>query len=108
MKVTLTSATGGVFQMEIGSDLVVRDLLALAELETDIPQTEMLLVHNMAPMVEPMKTVREYGVEEGDVIVVSRMEGGGVAVRDPVAGPSRTSQVRTKKGVAHSPLLQFS
>ena len=94
MKVTLTSFSGGIFPLDISADLVVRDLLALAELETEIPQAELLLVHNMAPMVEPMKTVQEYGVEDGDVITVSRVEGG----VSEAAGLSQAPQVSLREG----------
>lgn len=76
MKVTLTSNTGGVFSLEVGAELTVRDLQALAEIETGIEQSEMLLVHNMAPLLDPLRMLGDCGLEEGDVIVVSRIEGG--------------------------------
>ena len=85
MKITITSDTGGVFPLEIGADLTVRDLQALVELETGIPQTELLLIHNMAPLVELTKTVGECGVE-GGIIVASRVDGG-VTMNDPVTLP---------------------
>jgi hypothetical protein len=85
MKVTLTSENGDVFRLEIGVDLTVQDLQALAELETAIPQDQMLLIHNMAPLADPRRPLTQYGVEEGDVIMVSRLEGGGV---DPTTRPA--------------------
>jgi DNA damage-inducible protein 1 len=86
MKVTLTSENGDVFRLEIGVDLTVQDLQALAELETAIPQDQMLLIHNMAPLADPRRPLTQYGVEEGDVIMVSRLEGGGV---DPTTRPAQ-------------------
>ena len=82
MQITITSDTGRVFPLEVGNDLTIRDLQALVELETSIPLSELLMVHNMAPMIQVMKTVGQYGVEEGDIIVVSRVEGG-VTLSDP-------------------------
>ena len=94
MKVTLTSENGGVYPLDVGAELTVRDLAALAELETAIPQDEMLLVHNMAPLGDPLRPLREYGVEEGDVIVVSRLEGE-AHVSDPPTAGSSSSQGAT-------------
>ena len=88
MKINIASSGGEVFPLEVGADLTIQDLQALTELETDVPQAEMLLVHNMAPLVELTKTVVECGVEEGDVIMVSRVEGG-VAQ----SNPTHSSQV---------------
>ena len=85
MKVTLTSENGDVFPLEIGADLTVQDLQALAELETAIPQDQMLLIHNMAPLADPRRPLTQCGVEEGDVIMVSRLEGGGM---DPTTRPT--------------------
>ena len=82
MQITITSDTGRVFPLEVGNDLTIRDLQALVELEMSIPQSELLMVHNMAPMIEAMKTVGQYGVEEGDIIMASRVEGG-VTLSDP-------------------------
>ena len=82
MQITVTTNDGGVFPLDIGSDLTLEDLQALLEPETGIKKSELLLVHNMAPMTETGKTLREYGVEEGDIIVASRMEGG-VLLSDP-------------------------
>lgn len=85
MKVTLTSDDGGVFPLDIGADLTVQDLRALAELETQIPQDEVLLVHNTAPLVDLTKKLSECGVEEGDIIVASRVEGGVTQTMQPPA-----------------------
>ena len=82
MKINIASSGGEVFPLEVGAGLTIQDLQALAELETDVPQAEMLLIHNMAPLVA------ECGVEEGDVIMVSRVEGG-VAQ----SNPTQSSQV---------------
>ena len=81
--------------MDIGTDLTVQDLRALAELETRIPQEEVLLVHNMAPLVDLTKTVSECGVEEGDIIVASRVEGG---VAQTMPGSSQPPAVLNNPG----------
>ena len=108
MKINITSSSGEVSPLEVGADLTVQDLQALAELETRVPQAEMLLVHNMAPLVELTKTVAECGVEEGDVIVVSRVEGG-VTLSDPTQ-VSSVSGLNTLFGppVSCSPSLPLS
>ena len=76
MQITVTTEDGKVFPLDISNELTLQDLQALLELETGIAQHELLLVHTMSPMVEREKTLAGYGVEEGDVIMVSRVEGG--------------------------------
>lgn len=91
---TLMSEGGDVYRLlEVGSDLTVRDLQALAELETSVPVDEMLLVHNMAPLANPLLPLTQCGVEEGDVIMVSRLEGGVANVSTPPTQTTSSSQV---------------
>ena len=105
MKITLASSTGEIYPLEIGADLPVRDLLAFAERETGIPQGEILLVRNTSPMMDVVRTLGECGVEEGDVIMVSRVEGG-VTTDDPAA-PTHTTQV-SERGRIEGGLLLVS
>ena len=82
MQITVTSDNGGVFPLDVGSEMTLQDLQALVELETRIPRSELLLVHNMAPMLEALRTLDSYGVQDGDIVMASRVEGG-VALINP-------------------------
>ena len=79
----MTSDDGGVYPLDVGAELTVRDLQALAELETAIPQEEMLLMHHTAPLANPLLPLTQCGVKEGDVIMVSRVEGGASVIDPP-------------------------
>ena len=108
MKVTLTSESGDVFPLEIGVDLTVQDLQALAELETAIPQDQMLLVHNMAPLADPRRPLTQCGVEEGDVIMVSRLEGGVNVIDPPTLPPPAQQQLASSRSSSSRPRPQSS
>ena len=74
MQITVSREEGGVFPLLVSAELALRDLRALLEAEMGVAGVDMLLVHNMAPMTVEDRALGDYGVQEGDVIVVSRLE----------------------------------
>lgn len=45
---------------------------ALAESEVGIPANEIILLHNMRPLVGDKRPLSEQGVSEGDILLVNR------------------------------------
>ncbi len=82
MQITVTTGSGGVFPLEVSGDLTVGDLKGLLEVETRTQPSEMLLIHNMAPMTDDQKTLSDYHVEADDIIVVTEFTGP-VTTSDP-------------------------
>lgn len=75
MQITVTTEDGALFQLDVSEDLSVCDLKALLEAETGIEAKNILLIHNMAPLVDEQKSLSSYYVASGDIIVASRFEG---------------------------------
>ena len=86
MQITLTTEDGGVFPLEVSAELTVRDLKALLELEAGVSVGEMLLVHNMVPMLEDQKTLGDFNVQNDDIIMISRLDGN-VNISNPAPLP---------------------
>jgi len=73
MHITVTSATGDVvFPLEIPDDLGVADFKAFCEAQSDIPSAEMLCLYNGRAMDDDKKKVSEYGLKDGEMVVVER------------------------------------
>ena len=75
MQITVTTEEGAVFPLDVSEDLSICDLKALLEAETGIDARNILLIHNMSPLVEDQKSLSSYRVASGDVIVASKFEG---------------------------------
>lgn len=100
MKITLTTDSGSVFPLDVSQELTLIDLRALVEMEIEgITKPEsMLLLHNMVPMRDLMKTLGEYNIQEDDVIMIIE-QGEDTYATDhspsqPAAAPQPTSQLQ--------------
>lgn len=71
MQITVTTEDGGVFPLEVSLELVLEDLKAILEIEVERKAEEMVLLHSMEPMQEGRRTLGEYNVEDGDVIMLT-------------------------------------
>ena len=94
MQITVTTEGEGVFSLEVSHELTLRDLKALVEIETGgINPDNMLLIHNMAPMGDLNRSLGDYDVKEGDIIMIVQHTGD-VNVRNPapLSQPSASSQ----------------
>ena len=85
MQITVTTEEGAVFPLDVSEDLSICDLKALLEAETGIDARNILLIHNMSPLVEDQKSLSSYRVASGDIIVASKFEGD-VQLSSPVTG----------------------
>ena len=75
MQITITTEAGGVYPLDVSGELTLRDLKALMEVETGLGAEQMLLIHNMSPMMEPEKMLESYGVQDDDIIMVTQNTG---------------------------------
>ena len=73
MHITVTSATGdAVFPLEIPDDLGVADFKAFCEAQSDIPSAEMAILFNGRSMDDDKKKVSDYGLKDGEMVVLER------------------------------------
>jgi len=82
MKITVTSLSdSGVFTFDVSEDLEIENFKAFVEVETGIPSAEIGLIFNGVPLVDLKKSLAQYGVKDGDMVVMDRIrqtrQGGG-------------------------------
>ncbi|XP_030633569.1 protein DDI1 homolog 2 [Chanos chanos] len=71
------------FSLEVSPDLELRDFLALCELESGIPAGEIQITYAEQPLSDPTRALGNYGLKDGDVVVIRQAE-----VRRPPPQPS--------------------
>eukprot|EP00092_Neocalanus_flemingeri_P057286 GFUD01068045.1.p1 GENE.GFUD01068045.1~~GFUD01068045.1.p1 ORF type:complete len:468 (+),score=162.45 GFUD01068045.1:46-1449(+) len=97
MKVTVATLSDTVFTLDVSEDLEIENFKAFCEVESGIPSTEIGLLFNGIPMTDLKKSLKDYGVSDGDMVMMDRMRR---------AGPTRQAAARPATGA--SPSWDFS
>jgi len=77
LRLTLTTLTDAVYQLEVSADLEIENFKALCEVETGIPAAEIALMHNGRPLYDDKKPLKDYGIQDNDMLIIQRMGQGG-------------------------------
>ncbi len=71
MKLTVTTSDG-VFPLEVAPDLELENVKAFCEAATNIPASEMILLHENVRLEEDKKSLKDFGVKDGDMLFLQR------------------------------------
>ncbi|XP_076066994.1 DNA damage inducible 1 homolog rngo isoform X7 [Oratosquilla oratoria] len=71
MRISVTTESD-IYPLEISDDLELENFKALCEMEVGIPASEMILTFNARPMTDDKKPLKDYGIKDGDVVLVVR------------------------------------
>lgn len=69
MKLTVTCEEN-VVQLDVYEDMELENLIAYCEAELNIPFNDLQLVHNARPLNDMKKTLKEFGIVDGDMVLV--------------------------------------
>ena len=72
MQITVTTESGSILPFDVNLELTLQDLKAILEADVAISASKMVLLHNMEAMKEDRRTLKDYNIQEGDVILVSQ------------------------------------
>lgn len=71
MKITITNqANGDILSIDFPGSLTLEDFKAYIEVETNIPTSSQILIHNSKSLVEAKKTLEELGIQDDDLIAL--------------------------------------
>lgn len=76
MKITVTTLSDQIFTLDVSEDLEIENFKALCEVESGIPSGEMGLLFNGVPMLDNKKSLKDYKVQEGDMVMMDRIRSG--------------------------------
>ncbi|KPJ08996.1 Protein DDI1-like 2 [Papilio machaon] len=73
MKVTVTTLTDEIFVIDVSEDLELENFKAFCEIESGFRAKDIILNFNGKPLLDDKKSLRDHGVNDGDVIVMIHM-----------------------------------
>ncbi len=72
MRVTVTTLSDDIFNLDVSEDLELENFKAFCEVESGIPAAEINLLFNGKVMEDGAKSLKSHGLKEGDVVVIQR------------------------------------
>jgi len=83
MKVTVTTLSDQIFNLEISEDLELENFKAFCEVESGISAGEILIVHHGRPLTDDKRSLKDLGLVDGDVVIMQQHRRGGSSVPNP-------------------------
>ncbi|KAJ1528524.1 hypothetical protein ONE63_006930 [Megalurothrips usitatus] len=74
MKVTLTTLSDDLYVLDVSEDLELENFKAFCEVETGFPAPEISIAFNGRPLLDDKKTLKDHGIQDGDIVVIQHMQ----------------------------------
>lgn len=88
MKITVATLADYIFVLDVSEDLELENFKAFCEVESGFPASEIIIVYNGRPLMDDKKSLKHYGVHDGEVLVLQHIM---LAGHNPVGTPSNNS-----------------
>ena len=72
MRISVTTQSDEIFNLDVSEDLELENFKAFCEVESAIPASDIVLVHQGKILDDGAKSLKSYGLKEGDVVVIQR------------------------------------
>ncbi|XP_037036787.1 protein DDI1 homolog 2 [Bradysia coprophila] len=73
MKVTISTLTDYIFTLDVSEDLELENFKVFCEVESGFPSAEIVISFNGVLMSDEKKSLKDYGIVDGDVVVLQHM-----------------------------------
>lgn len=73
MKVTVATLTDYVFVLDVSEDLELENFKAFCEVESGFPAPEIVIAFNGRPLMDDKKSLKDFGIKDGDVVTLQHM-----------------------------------
>ncbi|XP_048780682.2 protein DDI1 homolog 2-like [Ostrea edulis] len=83
MHITVTTLSDQIFALDVSEDLELENFKALCEFEIGISASEMAILWNGRPLHDDKRTLKSYGVKDGDMLLLQHMRGAPQAPQSP-------------------------
>lgn len=70
MKITVTTVTDYVFELDVHEELELENFKAFCEVESGFPSTEIVILFKGQPLVDDKKSLKDHGISDGDVVML--------------------------------------
>lgn len=68
MKITVSTVSDYVFELDVAEDLELENFKAFCEVESGFPSNEIVISFKGRPLLDNKKTLKDCGISEGDVV----------------------------------------
>jgi len=99
MRVTVTTVTGKIANLDVPEDLGLTDFKALCESEVSIPASNLVVVFNGQECADNAKTLKDYGIKDGEMLFVQAK---------PMSRPAASSPPATSGAAGPLAMPDFS
>jgi len=72
MKLSFTAEGFDLLQLDLDKEIEIENIKALIEAETQIPASQQTLIYNGNAMANDKSTLKDYGVQENDIILIRK------------------------------------
>ncbi|XP_063709552.1 protein DDI1 homolog 2 [Culicoides brevitarsis] len=73
MKITVTTLADFTFELDVAEDLELENFKAFCEVDTGYPSNEMVVIHKGRPLTDNKKTLKDFGVKDGDLVMLQHI-----------------------------------
>lgn len=73
MKITVSTVTDYVFELDVSEELELENFKALCEVESGFPSSEIVITFKGQPLLDDKKSLKDHGVGDGDVVLVQHV-----------------------------------
>lgn len=77
MKITVTTPSDLIFVLDVADDLELENFKAFCEVESGIPSAQIGVAYNGQLLMDNQKPLKEYGISDGDVVMIDSLPQGG-------------------------------
>lgn len=88
MKITVTTLTDFVFELDVSEDLELENFKAFCEVESGFPSSEILILFHGKPLDDDKKSLKDHGVGDGDAVLLQHAAQGANQRRNPTGSSS--------------------
>jgi len=76
MRISVTTQADDIFNLDVSEDLELENFKAFCEVESAIPASDIVLIHQGKILDDGAKNLKFYGLKDGDVVLIQRKSGG--------------------------------
>lgn len=106
MKITVTTVTDYVFELDVSEELELENFKAFCEVESGFPSNEIVIMFRGQPLLDDKKSLKDHGIEDGDVVLLQHALQAAANVLTTSAA-NRTAAASSNRSALNRPYLTF-
>lgn len=91
MKITVTTVTDYVFELDVHEELELENFKAFCEVESGFPSTEIVILFKGQPLVDDKKSLKDHGIKDGDVVLLQHALQAAASLGSAAAAANRSA-----------------